>query len=257
MLFLPILKKDDIGQFEEQYAFSENSFSGPYIFEDRRFDEQMGVTQILLVRNPIYGDLQDTYLQHVVLSFFPDAESLKKQQSRLHISLFDDNVVEAQKSSHETYVYQRPQYYAAFLHSTNLPLDIRKALATDIFPQVDPGDEQKVSVMDSIFFEHVRAGAQEETDEDEEEDTPSADKITLASALVKQGYRLGSDPIFRETQDGSAPSETEAVAQEEPEEEASEDTSPDPTYKTTQLQYLTAPTAVSPFFTSNDFLIFE
>ena len=41
LLFLPILKKEDIGQFEEQYAFSQNAFSGAYVFEDRRFDEQM------------------------------------------------------------------------------------------------------------------------------------------------------------------------------------------------------------------------
>lgn len=135
LLFLPILRKTDIGTFEEAANFSQYSFSGPYIFGDRKYDSQMQVNQILLTRNAIYGDLENVFIKNVIVSFFPTLEALEANQTRVHISLFADEETEQNSSDHDYHVYHRPQYFAAFMDSTRVPVALRKALITSVFPR--------------------------------------------------------------------------------------------------------------------------
>jgi len=106
--------------------------------------------------------------------------------------------------------------------------------------------------MSSVFFDAVQDVGTPEGEEVVD------DKLTLGGALAAQGYRLGSDPAFA--------TET-LVSEEEPEDvaEASvtvvepvvESVPAEPTVQTSDFKYVTTPSTISPFFTAQDFLIFE
>lgn len=208
LLFLPILRKTDIGTFEEMGNFARYSFSGPYVFGDRKYDNQMQVNQILLTRNAIYGDLKNVYLKNVIVSFFPTIEALESHQSRVHISLFGDQTTQQKSSDHEYHTYYRPQYYSAFVDSTRVPAALRKALITSVFPQGDELLDDTMRPMDSVFFDFIPDASE------------TVEAYTLNQALVDLGYALGSDEKFLEepappTEDdtGVSSQETETPAE--------------------------------------------
>lgn len=146
LLFLPIMKKRDITNFETS-DISTFAFNGPYIFDHQ--DKQRSI--ILIKQNQYFkGDADSThYFDQIRFGFWDNEEGVDDViDSDIKLS---DTALSAWKASK----YIRPVLYSIFINSTSVPNTLRTAIFNDIFNTLQIEKTDALLPEENIFLGEI------------------------------------------------------------------------------------------------------
>jgi len=130
VLFLPVLRKKDMGSFVDKSDFSVLSFSGPYVFSEKNMD----TGALVLKKNPAYRSVKDKYfLDQVRFGFGQTKKEVKKSiDPDVWIGDFSEP-----DSGFLEQAYSRPVLYSIYLNADHILKPLRNALFYDVFSTLE------------------------------------------------------------------------------------------------------------------------
>lgn len=174
LLFLPILRKNDIGSPMTTETLALTSFSGPFVFYTH--DERKNT--YLLRRNPYYGhEGLIQYFDQIRVGFWVDEESLLD-------TIDADIVIGKHEAFDDSFVrkdYIRPIFYGVFFNVA-LAKPLRTAIVNGVLPSIDTKNPD-VMPEPNIFLGDIQ-------------NTPTVGTDALfAQAATSLGYSYGGSAI--------------------------------------------------------------
>lgn len=148
VLFLPILRKKDMGTLTGNNDFSALSFNGPYVFSEK--DIKTGA--IVLKKNPAYRSIKDRYFLDQVRFGFGQTKKEVKKSIDPDIWLGD---VEEPDSEFLKQAYSRPVLYGIYLNSDRIQKPLRNALFYDVFNTIE-FDKSNFIPKENIFLGDIQ-----------------------------------------------------------------------------------------------------
>lgn len=167
ILFLPILRKKDMGRFWGNNDFATLSFSGPYVFSERDGDNGT----LILKRNPGYQTKKDMYFLDQVRFGFADTQ--KKVKKILSPDVWMGEVSDIGSWFTEQ-KYSRPVVYGVYLNAERIPKALRKALLYDAIAPMEFSQDRLIP-RENIFLGEV----------------PNAPKDTTETLFFQTAFSLG------------------------------------------------------------------
>lgn len=126
---MPIVKKDDIPKFTGDNKTPESSStSWEYLIWKREFDSNYNVKKLTIIKRDS-STVKDTYISKYIFKFFPDSNSLTKNEDSLNIIFPDWSDKFLVSPRFLEYKYILPQYIWLFLNTEKISnIDLRKFL---------------------------------------------------------------------------------------------------------------------------------
>lgn len=199
VLFLPVLRATQTQTVtQDGFSLANMSFSGPFAFVGREYDPEYGVEKVILERNEFYG-LEKIYVARFTLKFFNSQADLARSRDALHVIYSPDQGGPASDSPRLADVpFLRPQYYAFFLNAESLPLPLRRALTSSVFPVASAAvPVRDAAAVTDPFLGSFRPAVSSGSD--------------VASALAEMGYFRKDEWVRRLSLTGAAVAAPAAV----------------------------------------------
>lgn len=240
VLFIPILRAQDIARFDEEGSFQQYSFSGPYIFKDRSTDAITWVDTITLQKNVTYIH-KNVYINQVNLSFYATIEKLEKASKNLDVLFTGEDILPKTAMDWLMYGwYLRPQYFAAFLDYARLWDDERSFITKSILSRDATVVDFDLLPVRNVFMQPVT------TEKGEEKE------IDIIEIMQKSGYTSGvvhnqkQAELHIKQQEKQKDTNDAIVTESEQKKEEKKNTN------VQELTYVQSPSDISPYITTSD-----